>query len=147
MPTARITHEVLSPQKRNVMPMARPAGKKFGRGSVSCGNGSHPWGTAVWVSFVIKASPSPAGHPHEQASNLLVLFRSDTPARLNQVQDAEAISVRLSVNRTHTHRREGDENSENTARDAGAEKIKHRARRGHPLLLTGRKNLSPENRA
>src|SRR5215813_8525842 len=86
-------------------------------------------------------------HPHEQAADLLVFIRSDTPARLNQVQNAEAISGRLRINRTNAHRRKGDENSKNAARDAGAEKIKHCAWRRHPLLLTRRKNLAPENRA
>src|SRR6516225_5578760 len=83
-------------------------------------------------------------HPHEEAADLLVSIRSDTPARLNQVQSAEVISGRLRVNRTHAYRRKGDENSKNTAGHAGAEKIKHCTGWRHPLFLTRRKNLAPE---
>src|SRR5215471_1718903 len=86
-------------------------------------------------------------HPHEKAADLLVFIRSDTPARLNQIQKAQAISRWLRVNRTHAHRRECDQNSENAARDASAEKIKYCAERRQSLLLMRRKNLAPENRA
>jgi hypothetical protein len=37
-----ITHDVINPHKINVVPMAKPAGKKFGRGSRSGGNGCQP---------------------------------------------------------------------------------------------------------
>jgi hypothetical protein len=37
-----ITHDVINPQKINVVPMAKPAGKKFGRGNRSAGTWCHP---------------------------------------------------------------------------------------------------------
>src|SRR5262245_34973627 len=86
-------------------------------------------------------------YPHEQAAYLLVFVGSDTPVGLNQVQNAKAINGWLRVNRTYANGRESDENSENAARHAGAEKVEHTARRRKSLLLTRRKNLSPENRA
>src|SRR5262249_9654101 len=86
-------------------------------------------------------------HPHEQSADLLVFVWSDTPVGLNQVQNAQVISRWLRVNWTHAHRRECDKNSEDAARDAGAEKVKRCGRRRHSLVLTGRKDLSPENRA
>src|SRR6516165_4608295 len=86
-------------------------------------------------------------HPHQQPADLLVFVRSDTPVRLNQIQNAEGISGWLRVNWTHAHRGECDKNSKNAARDARAKKIKHCAGGQHSLLLTRRKNLTPENRA
>src|SRR5581483_1989210 len=85
-------------------------------------------------------------HPHEKATDLLVFVRSDTPLRLNQVQNARLISRRLCVDGTYAHRRERNENPEDAARHASAEKIKHRGRRRDSFVFARRKNLPPENR-
>jgi len=51
-----ITHDVINPQNINVVPMAKPAGKKFGRGSRSVGSGCHPSREIVFVSSVMEGS-------------------------------------------------------------------------------------------
>jgi len=51
-----ITHDVINPQNINVVPMAKPAGKKFGRGSLSGGSGCQPSPEIVFVSSVMERS-------------------------------------------------------------------------------------------
>ena len=77
MPTTRITQEVINPQKMNVVPIATPAGKKFGRGSRSGGNLSQPGGTFVCVSSLIKLCLWLSDRPRAEYARLRLQIRQE----------------------------------------------------------------------
>src|SRR5438067_13842320 len=91
-----ITHDVISPQKMKVVPIARPAGKKFGRGSDSGGSGSQSCRTVA--SY--KGGPSRAVVRLSLVIKFVIYWRAGS---LLRQPAGELCDDRAQINHTHRH--------------------------------------------